>query len=323
VDDFAAWLEEKHASMTATSGIGVDNYTWYMKNVHLVPYSWEEQLVINQRELGRSWAHLKLIEARNRSLPPLEPPDNAEEMRRRFNEAVDTIMAFIRDEDIFTVPDYMSDTLRGHGGSFTPPHQLRDFFAQVDHHDSLPMRTHGTHWFDLARMEREPHPSPIRRVPLLYNIWDSRAEGLATGFEEMAMHAGLFDKNPRAQELIYILLAMRSARGMGDLMMHANTWTVEEAVDYAVKWTPRDWLPAEGRTIWFDEQLYLQQPGYGTSYVIGKVHIEKFIADRANQLGADFVLEEFMDDFHAAGMIPVSLIRWEMTGLTDEIEKLW
>jgi hypothetical protein len=30
-----------------------------------------------------------------------------------------------------------------------------------------------------------------------------------------------------------------------------------------------------------------------------------------------------MDDFHAAGMIPVSLIRWEMTGLTDEIEKLW
>ena len=189
--------------------------------------------------------------------------------------------------------------------------------------DSLPMRTHGTHWFDLARMEREPHPSPIRSVPLLYNIWDSRAEGLATGFEEMSMVAGLFDNNPRAKELIYILLAFRCARGMGDLMMHANEWTLQEAVDFGVEWSPRGWTPADGRTIWFDEQLYLQQPGYGTSYVIGKIHLEKLIADRAQQTGPEFTLKKFMDDLHAAGMIPTSLIRWEMTGREDEINALW
>ena len=51
------------------------------------------------------------------------------------------------------------------------------------------MRGHGTHWFDLARMEREPHASQLR-VLLLYNIWDTRAEGFATGFEEIAMTAG-------------------------------------------------------------------------------------------------------------------------------------
>jgi uncharacterized protein (DUF885 family) len=322
VDAFRGWLEGKQANMTAPSGIGIDNYNWYMKNVHLLPYTWEDQLAILERELHRSWAHLNLEEARNRALPALEPPATREEMRRRFHDAVDEFMAFLRENEV-NMPEYMNDTLRDHGGRFIPPPGPRDIFAQVDHHDSLPMRTHGMHWFDLARMDREPHPSPIRRVPLLYNIWDSRAEGLATGMEEMAMHAGLFDKRPRARELIYILLAARCARGMGDLRMHSNEFTLEEAMKYAVEWTPRGWFLEDGRTVWFDERLYLEQPGYGTSYVIGKVHIEKLLADRAKQLGQEFKFGQFMDELHAAGMIPTSLIRWEMTGLTDEIEDLW
>lgn len=45
--------------------------------------------------------------------------------------------------------------------------------------------------------------------------------------------------------------------------------------------------------------------------------------DRAHQLGDDFTLKQFMDEFQASGMIPISLIRWEMTGLQDEIRELW
>src|SRR5262249_9618138 len=39
-DDFAAWVESKAASRTGPSGIGVENYDWYLKNVQLVPYTW-------------------------------------------------------------------------------------------------------------------------------------------------------------------------------------------------------------------------------------------------------------------------------------------
>ncbi len=81
-------------------------------------------------------------------------------------------------------------------------------------------------------------------------------------------------------------------------------------------------MPEEGRTIWFDEELYLQQPGYGTSYLVGKEHLEKLIRDRSRQLGEKFNLKQFMDEFHTAGLIPLSLIRWEMTGLDDEIKTL-
>jgi hypothetical protein len=320
VDSFRKWLEEKHKNMTAPSGIGVENYNWYMKNVHLWPYTWEDQLAIMNRELERSIAFLKLEENRNRDLPQLEPPKNREEYQKRHDEAVEYFMAFMR-ENMMTLPDYQNDTLKRTVG-FTPPGGLRDFFTQVDYHDPLPLRCHGTHWFDLARMEHEPHPSPIRRVPLLYNIWDSRAEGLATGMEEIAMHAGLMDDKPRVRELVWIMLACRCARGIPDLKMHSNEFTLEEGVDFGVKWTPRGWMPKEGNTIWTDVDLYLKQPGYGTSYVIGKVHLEKLIADRAEQLGDKFDLKSFFDEFHTYGMIPLSLIRWEMTGRDDEIKKL-
>ena len=49
----------------------------------------------------------------------------------------------------------------------------------------------------------------------------------------------------------------------------------------------------------------------------------KIFRDRAQQLGDKFVLRQFMDEFLGAGMIPMSLIRWELTGYDDEIKKLW
>ncbi|MBD3414700.1 MAG: DUF885 family protein [Candidatus Aminicenantes bacterium] len=321
VDEFQKWLEAKHKNMTAPSGIGVENFNWYMKNVHLCPYTWEDQVFLLERELTRSAASLNLEENRNRHLPPLKPPENREEYQRRHDEAVEHFMEFMR-ENVMTLPEYMNGTLKRRV-RFIPPNGLRDFFTQVDYHDPLPLRCHGTHWFDLARMEHEPHPSHIRRVPLLYNIWDSRAEGLATGMEEIAMHAGLMDDKPRVRELVWIMLACRCARGLGGLKMHSNEFTLEEAVDFGVKWTPRGWMPKEGNTIWADEALYLQQPGYGTSYVVGKAHLEKLIADRAEQLGDEFDLKSFFNEFHTHGMIPLSLIRWEMTGLEDEIKNLW
>jgi uncharacterized protein (DUF885 family) len=185
------------------------------------------------------------------------------------------------------------------------------------------MKCHSFHWLEKQRMVRDPHPSPIRSGPLLYNIWDSRSEGLASAWEELMMNAGLLDRQPRARELIYMLVAMRCARAMGDLKMHSGEFTLQEVVKYAVERTPYGWLRADGDTVWTDMRIYLHQPGYGTSYVVGKDHIDKLIADRALQMGKGFTLKKFMDEFFASGIIPVSMIRWEMTGLEDEIKKLW
>ena len=315
-DSFSTWLASKISSKTGPSGIGVANYDWYLRNVHLLPFTWQDEVRLMERELARARSSLALTEQRNRDLPPFVPIASADEHSRRFATAIDDYMAFLRDRDILTVKPWMKGALQARVGRFsTGP---REFFAEVDYRDPEVMRTHGYHWFDLARMASEPHASVIRRGPLLYNIFDSRTEGHATGWEEMMLNAGMFDARPRARELIYILLAQRAARALGDLRMHSNELTLEQAAEFASANTPRGWLRLDGRTVRGEQHLYLQQPAYGTSYVIGKIEVERLMSDRANALGDKFSIRDFMDAFDAVGLIPVTLVRWEMLGRVDD-----
>jgi uncharacterized protein (DUF885 family) len=230
-------------------------------------------------------------------------------------------MAYLKDHDILEVKDYMDPALRARVGAFRAG--PREFFGEVDYRDPELMRTHGYHWFDKARMVHEAHPSPIRRGALLYNIFNTRTEGHATGWEELMVQAGMFDARPRTRELLYILLAERAARALGDLRMTSNELTLEQASEFASANTPRGWLSMDGNLVRAEQHLYLQQPGYGTSYIIGKVEIEKLLAERKRQLGEKFTMKGFMKEFDDAGLIPASLIRWELTGKkSDELERM-
>lgn len=317
-ESFVAWLEEQGPSKTGPSGIGRNHYTWYLQNVHLVPLTWKDEVRLLKRELDRAHASLRLEEHRNRDLPNLVAIASPEEYDRRANEAVTRYLAFLDEKEILPIHDYMDPALRARIGSFVPE-ESRNFFRTAIHFEPMTLWTHFYHWWDLARMEADPHPSPIRRGPLLYNIFDSRAEGLATGVEEMMMHAGLYDDNPRAREIVWIMLAQRAARGLGSLYVHANEFTMKEARDFHVDWTPRGWMREDLDLLGFEQQLYLRQPGYGASYVSGKYLIERLLAERARQLGEDFTLSGFFEDVDALGVIPVSLIRWQLTGRDDEI----
>ena len=321
-DELISWLEQQAPQKTGPSGIGKENYTWYLQNVHLVPLTWEDEVRLLKRELDRAWSSLKLEEHRNRRLPPLLPAASPEEYDRMADRAATQLMRFLQEQEILTVEDYMEPALRARLGSFVPE-ERRNFFWIVTHHDPRPLYSHFYHWFELARMDAEPHPSPIRQGGLLYNIFDSRNEGTATGVEEMFMHAGLYDDTPRARELVWIMLAQRAARGLGSLYAHANEMTMEEAGAVHVRWTPRGWMKTERELLIFEQHLYLRQPGYGTSYVTGKYLLERTLAAYARQLeesGRDFSLRDFFDRLNLIDSIPISLGHWEMTGIDDELQ---
>ncbi|NCF25470.1 MAG: hypothetical protein GWP60_13125 [Gammaproteobacteria bacterium] len=323
-EELVTWLESEAPGKTGPSGIGKDNYTWYQQNVHLVPLTWEDEVRLLQRELDRAWSSLKLEEQRNRDLPPMVAAGNEEEYHALALEAVDRIMRFLEEQEIVTVADYMKPALLAHLGSYVPE-ETRNFFWITAHYDPAPLFTHFYHWFELARMDTEPHPSPIRQGALLYNIFDSRNEGTATGVEEMFMHAGLYEDSPRSRELVWILLAQRAARGLGSLYAHANEMTMEEAGGVHMEWTPRGWMKTEKELLIFEQHLYLRQPGYGTSYVTGKYLLERTLADYAKRVenrGEEFQLKDFFDTLNRIDSIPISLARWEMTGLDDEIRML-
>jgi len=314
--DFIIWLEEQAPDKTGPSGIGKENYTWYQQNVHLLPLSWEDEVRLLQRELDRAWTSLKLEEQNNMDLPPMSAANTPEEFAQLTEKGVQRFMNFLSDKEIMPIKSNMEPALREHMGEFVPADQ-RNFFAIGMHYDPLPLYSHFVHWFDLAQVRDEPHESPIRRGALLYNIFDSKNEGIATGVEEMFMHAGLYEDSPRSREIIWIMIAQRAARGLGSLYAHANEMTMAEAGQVHVKWTPRGWMKREPHLLQFEQHLYLRQPGYGTCYITGKYLIEKLVTEWAKQLEEQekpFVMKDFFRAFNDAGNIPVELVRWQMTG---------
>ncbi|MCB9048887.1 MAG: hypothetical protein H6556_05585 [Lewinellaceae bacterium] len=314
--DLALWLEAEAQTKTGPSGIGKDNYTWYQQNVHLVPLTWDDEVMLLKRELARAWSALKLEEHRNRNLPELIAANSPEAYAELAERSARSLMNFLEQDEMVTVKDYFEPALREHLGEYVPE-ETRHFFWITAHYDPRPLYSHFYHWFELARMDNEPHASPIRRGPLLYNIFDSRNEGLATAVEEMFLQAGLYDDDPRVREIVYILIAQRAARGLGSLYAHANVMTMEEAGGIHSEYTPRGWMKTEKELLLFEQHLYLRQPGYGTSYITGKYLVEDALADFARikeARGEPFHIKDFFDRLNAMGNIPISLGHWEMTG---------
>ena len=311
--EFVAWLEREAPRKNGPSGIGKEAYGWSLQHVHLVPMTWDEEVALLRRELARAHAALRFEEHRNRGLPALTAPANAEDYAKKANDAVTKYMAWLGRKQIFTVEPYLEPALRRHIDPYVPP-ERRNFFSIASHYEPITLYAHFQHWFDHAWLANAPNPSPIRRTAWYYNAWDTRAEGMATAMEEIVLHAGYYDDNPRAREIVWIMLAQRAARGLASLYAHANLMDVRQAKAFQVEWTPRGWMRPDLDLLHFEQQLYLRQPGYGTSYVTGKYLIDELVKDRSHQQGEKFTLGGFIDEFNAAGMMPVSLIRWQLTG---------
>ena len=321
-NDLVSWLQAQSKSKTGSSGIGKDNYTWYLQNVHLVPLTWDDEVMILKRELARAWTSLKLEEHRNRDLPELVDAGSPEAYNKMADKAAKSLITFLDQEENVTVKPYFDPAFREHLGEFIPK-EKRNFFSIGEHYDPRPLYSHFYHWFELARMDNEPHKSEIRKGPLLYNIFDSRNEGTATAVEEMFMQAGLYDDSPRTKEIVYIMIAQRAARGLGSLYAHANEMTMEEAGSIHSEYTPRGWMKTEKELLIFEQQLYLRQPGYGTSYITGKYLLENTLADyaRLQELqGKSFVLKDFFDTLNGFGNIPISLFNWQITGSNSHLK---
>ena len=309
---FAAWLQAEAPKKTGPSGIGKEHYTWYLRNVLLMPLSWDDEVAITKRELARAGASLRLEENRNRRLPPLDVAETPEAYQALQERAIARYLKWVADQRILTMEPWMERALRERTAPFSPA-ASRTFFMQATQRDPIPLWTHLYHWWDNMRMRVTPHSSPIRRGPLLYNVWMTRSEGMATAMEEWMMHAGLYDESPRSREIVWIMLMNRAARAVGNLFAHSNELTMEQAGDIHVNWTPRGWMRRDP-LLGFEQHLYLRQPGYGASYITGGRLMEEVIAERARQLGDAFTLQRVIDEINAAGMIPASLIYWEVTG---------
>ena len=313
-DAFRAWIEVETPKKTGPSGVGRENYDWYAKNVHLVSYGWDEQVTLLRRELDRARASLALEEFRNRGLPPLEPVNDPQAWRAMASAKMQTLIDFLIENRLVDDQKYFRAAMAAQLGDYTPT-QERNFFAHGAARDPSALYSHEYHWIELARRKYEPNPSPIRAATPLYDMYDGRSEGLATAMEELLMDAGLYDQSPRGREVVWAMLANRAARGLASLYVQANEMTLEEAGKFHALWTPRGWSDPKSDLVAFEQLLYLRQPGYGTSYIMGKLELDRLISEYCfaqEQKGKKFSLPEFFRELNASGVVPFALISADM-----------
>lgn len=316
VKEFCLWLETNKSRMNAPVSIGLENYNWYLKNVRLMPYTVEDILKIAEVEYYRTLAFLRIEQHKNRDLPELEPASTAEDHERRVREAETLIRSFIEENDLLTIPDYMPPQFETDAFWIVRPGGKRHFWEEITYRDPLNNHIHASipgHRFDGLIQRRNSHPIRGRYGD------GGRAEGWTFYLEEMFLQAGLLDDRPRTRELFYIAQLKRVLRIPAEIRMQTGELTLDQAIQFLVDEVPL----MDENLARYDLQIYLRQPAYGMTYLAGKVQFEKLLADRARQLGKDFALGKFHDEFLAAGSIPITLIRWEMTGLDDEVKKLW
>ena len=326
VQDYRDWIEENLDRMTAPTGVGVEDFNWWMKNVWLVPYTWEEAWALARREWDRNMATLTLEEIGNRDLPPLDPATDPTEYLRTYAEAEDELLRFLRQRGFHSLADGYA-TL----GDVAIPASAAwmgrpmPFFTNLIARNPKMMIIHEDIGHGLDSVRPMDHLSPIRSARRLYELTHPRWEGFGGGLEEMLMHAGAYDQRPgrRARELQALEFAYEAARAMGELKFIANEVDYAGWNQFEADMTPRGWAIADSSAMWNHKRDAVRAPGYQVAYPVGRSQFEKIVADRAHQLGDDFNMPDLIDEILDAGLIPFALVHWELTGLTDEVEKLW
>jgi len=171
----------------------------------------------------------------------------------------------------------------------------------------------------LRAMSSADLPGRIRDTPPLFNIYADRSEGFATAMEEIVMHAGLYDDVPHGRELVWVMLANRAARGLASLRVQANEIGLDEAGKFHAAWTPRGWSDATSRLVGFEQLLYLRQPGYGPSYIIGKMQLDRLLAKASHRAEVEhrpFDARATFAAILASGIVPPALIEEESPSAT-------
>ncbi len=338
---YRQWLKQNLSGMSSDFALGAPAYEFFLHRVALLPYTPQQLLFMARQDFERVLAAETYERQRDLHAPQLQLAATAEEETARMTRDDAAIRKFLTTREILTVPpdlphwtmrpapDYLV-ALDGFGelDDFTGPSRLHQdgvrwilppaknlpYFARAY---ALDTRTTGVHegvpghFFQLSLAWRSP--DPIRR-----QYYDSGVnEGLGFYAEDVMLQTGLYDDSPRSREIIYSFMRLRALRVEVDVKLALGEFTISQAADYLERTVPMDRKTAEEEAASFSTA-----PGLAIDYEIGKLQIERLLADRRLQLGDKFKLRDFHDYVWTNGNVPLALQRWELLGLDDDIKKI-
>ena len=338
---YRVWLQKALPALPPQSAIGRENYTWFLRNVALMPYTPEELVAQAEQEWRRAVAFEGIEVNRNHLVPPLVMAPTSEEFVARNQKAEVAIRQFLAERQILTLPAGLQHfTLRPQPpylaalgdfiemDDFTSPSRLNQdgiryvaapspaagYFWVADAKDPRIQIVHeGTvgHYGQLCASWQ--NPDPVRR-----HYYDSGAnEGIGFYAEEMMLQSGLYDDSPHTREIVYNQMRLRALRVIVDVKVALGMLTPEQAADYMEHNVPMDAVDARTEVIEMGEL-----PGQKIAYQTGKLQIVQMLEDARLKQGNKFKLQEFHNFVWLNGNVPIALQRWEYLGMDDEVRML-
>jgi uncharacterized protein (DUF885 family) len=339
--NYREWLKQKLPGMRQDFALGGQAYGFFLHRVALLPYTPEQLLTMARQDFDRVLALESYEHQRDLGAPELQIAATLEEETARMARDDAAIRSHLTKHEILTVPpDLPHWTMRaapdhlaaldgfGELDDFTGPSRLHQdgvrwilplskdlpYFLKAYAQDTRTTGVHEGvpgHFFQLSLAWR--NSDPIRR-----QYYDSGVnEGLGFYSEELMLATGLYDDSPRTREIIYNFMRLRALRVEVDVKLALGEFTIAQAADYLARTVPMDRKTAEGEAASFSSA-----PGLAIDYEIGKLQIERLLADRRLQLGDKFNLHEFHDYVWSNGNVPLSLQRWELLGVDDDMRKI-
>jgi hypothetical protein len=339
LESFRIWLEARLPLLKDRTPVGREGYVFFLRNVALLPFTPEEILLMSRQEYDRSVA-LEVVERqRNAGVPELPMVSDQTAQSAVTSRAEAEIRRFLEEKGILTVPadlphyvdlpvppylepldgfgewTLFSNTSRPGEPSIRwipKPSPKLGYFAGSMAKDRRPHMSHEGipgHAFQLALAAR--HEDEIRR-----SFYDSGpTEGLGFYSEELLLTAGLYADAPKAREMVANYMRLRALRVEADVRLALGTFTIAQAAEYLRTSVPMDAETARG-----EAAAFASSPGQAISYQIGKLQVQRLLAETKKDQGDAFRLRAFHDFVYRNGNVPISLQRWELLGREDDLK---
>ena len=174
------------------------------------------------------------------------------------------------------------------------PPQPRSPLEGIAFHETIP-----GHHLQIAIAQEREGAHPITR----YLFFSGFAEGWGLYAERMAGEMGLYSGDlDRFGELGQ--QALRAARLVVDPGLALLGWSRQQAIDYMTTHVPISKAAVESEI-----DRYIANPGQATSYMTGRLEIERLRDEAKARLGDKFDVREFHDRVLESGSVPLSFLR--------------
>ena len=164
-------------------------------------------------------------------------------------------------------------------------------------HEAIP----GHHYQISLQQENEDLPKFRRFI-----FYSAYGEGWALYCESLGKELGLYTDPYQHMGALGDEMH-RAIRLVVDVAIHTKGWTREQAIKYMME---NEAVSEQSATA--EIERYMAIPGQALSYKIGAIKIRELRAKYTNQLGADFKISAFHDEFLKDGCMPLDVLERKM-----------